>query len=197
MELLEINLGEISKTGIIVGILAFLIGLRYPDWDFKFKLKHRSIFTHSPLILFVLYMIYKNEGGTEFRYFLISFSMAMGIHLIYDFFPKKWMGNAFIYLPLKISLGERYTKQCLLVSIIFSNYLSINFMENESEYIIFFIVGLLILLSEVKKEGKFFRPIFFYFLVYFGIGYFKYDKLFNWAVLPAIDTIKTGLRASS
>jgi hypothetical protein len=121
--------------------------------------------------------------------------MAIGIHLIYDYFPRGWIGNALIYLPFKGSLGETYTKLCLLTSIIFSNYLSIKFMNNESEYIVFFIVGLLILLNEARREKKVFRPIFFYFLVYFGIGYFKYGKLFNWAVLPAISAIKTGLEA--
>ena len=195
MEFFNIGLENISKTGIIISIFAFLIGVRYPDWDFKMGLKHRSAFTHSPLIVYLLYTLHKNSGGVEFRYFLISFSIAVGIHLVYDYFPKKWIGSALVHLSFKIVLGSRYSKLFFAFSILFCNYIAIKMMENSSEYIAFFIIGLLIFFKESKKEAKFFRPLFLYALVYCGLGYFKYCDIFNWVVEPVSKLIKMSLKA--
>lgn len=197
MESFVINLEDISKTGIIIGILTFLIGVKYPDWDFKLRLKHRSAFTHSPFILFLLYAVYQNGGGEEYRYFLISFSMAVVIHLAYDYFPQRWVGGALVYFPFGMSMGEGFSKVFFLSSIFFSNFIAVKLMQTSSEYLVFLIIGLLIFFKEAKKEKRLFRPLTLYLLVYFGTGYFKYDELFNWAAEPLAEAIKLWLKVNN
>ncbi len=40
---------KISTLELIILFAAYFLGIKFPDWDFKLKLKHRSILTHSPL----------------------------------------------------------------------------------------------------------------------------------------------------
>ena len=50
---------KISMLEIIILFAAYFLGIKFPDWDFKLKLKHRSILTHSPLALLFLIRIYE------------------------------------------------------------------------------------------------------------------------------------------
>ena len=121
--------------GIELALLfsSFIIGMKFPDWDFKMKIKHRNILTHSPLILWLLIFFYNN--GTEnkiFEYFIIGFSLAMGLHLLFDFFPKGWAMGALIYFPLiNISPGVKFSKIFILLSSVYSFFLALHYIESK------------------------------------------------------------------
>jgi len=36
---------------LLIVCLSSWLGLKFPDWDLKLGIKHRSLLTHSPLIL--------------------------------------------------------------------------------------------------------------------------------------------------
>ena len=55
MEIFLEYIDKVGLIGIIVAVTAFLVGMKFPDWDFKMKLQHRSILTHSPLFLFCVF----------------------------------------------------------------------------------------------------------------------------------------------
>ena len=59
---------KVSFAGIIVSFTAYFLGIRFPDWDFKLNLKHRSILTHSPLILLILIRFFMSGSGMESRF---------------------------------------------------------------------------------------------------------------------------------
>ena len=79
---------KISMLEIIILFAAYFLGIKFPDWDFKLKLKHRSILTHSPLALLFLIRIYEQDQNEVFRYFLIGFAIALALLFIFDLYPK-------------------------------------------------------------------------------------------------------------
>lgn len=127
MEFLMRFLDEVPLMGIFISFAAFFLGIKFPDWDFKMKLKHRSILTHSPLILLIFIRVYEQDRSDNFRYFLMGFSLALALHFIYDLYPRGWGGGALIKIPiLKISCTPKMSKMILFFSIvisIFSSYL--------------------------------------------------------------------------
>ena len=64
MKIIEIlkEIKTIDFISITLMWMSFLIGIKFPDWDFKMRLKHRNILTHSPLILWVLIFFYKTQN---------------------------------------------------------------------------------------------------------------------------------------
>ena len=90
MEIFLEYIDKVGLIGIIVAVTAFLVGMKFPDWDFKMKLKHRSILTHSPLILLIFIRVYEQDRSDNFRYFLMGFSLALALHFIYDLYPRSW-----------------------------------------------------------------------------------------------------------
>ena len=67
MEIFLEYIDKVGLIGIIVAVTAFLVGMKFPDWDFKMKLQHRSILTHSPLFLFLIFF---QKGGAEGHFFI-------------------------------------------------------------------------------------------------------------------------------
>ena len=100
MEIILQYVDKIGLIGIIVSITAFLVGIKFPDWDFKMKLQHRNILTHTPLFLFLLMELYSKEKNETFRLFTAGFALALAVHFIFDFFPKGWSRGALLHLPI-------------------------------------------------------------------------------------------------
>ena len=158
---------KVSFAGIIVSFTAYFLGIRFPDWDFKMKLKHRSILTHSPLILLIFIRVYEQDRSDNFRYFLMGFSLALALHFIYDLYPRGWGGGALIKIPiLKISCTPKMSKMILFFSIVISILVAICYTEKLMEFYYLGILGILTILKDTGKEEKLFRPMFsFPFLV--------------------------------
>lgn len=95
------ELGLFEFSGIL--FVAFLIGLIFPDSDQTgnalFFLGHRSIFTHSillPYLLFYYFIIKKKNTNLLITLFIIGIFLGIGLHLSADLHPKGWRGYSYI-----------------------------------------------------------------------------------------------------
>lgn len=178
MEVILEYVDKIGLIGIIVSITAFLVGIKFPDWDFKLKLQHRNILTHSPLFLFLLLELYKKENNDTFRFFIAGFALALTIHFIFDFFPKGWSRGALLHLPVaRIPLSARASKILFAVSIIVSGYITLKMIKSYEEYVFFAFLALWTFLKNIVKEEKFFRPCIIFILLFGIMGSMKFDEL--------------------
>lgn len=178
MEILSFDYTNLSLTGIIVFITAFLIGIKFPDWDFKMKLRHRNILTHSPLILAVFYWAYLRNPNPEFRYFIMGFSLAIGIHLIFDIFPKGWGGGALLQTPfVKYSFKKNISITLFLIFIVISLGMAVKNTAVLEEVIFIFIFGSSIIIFNTVKEEKLVRPMSMYVLMMVAIASIKYNEV--------------------
>lgn len=178
MEVILEYVDKIGLIGIIVSITAFLVGIKFPDWDFKLKLQHRNILTHSPLFLFLLLELYKKENNDTFRFFIAGFALALTIHFIFDFFPKGWSRGALLHLPVaRIPLSARASKILFAVWIIVSGYITLKMIKSYEEYVFFAFLALWTFLKNIVKEEKFFRPCIIFILLFGIMGSMKFDEL--------------------
>ena len=178
MEIFLEYVDKVGLIGIIVAITAFLVGIKFPDWDFKLKLQHRNILTHSPLFLFLLIELYKKERNDTFRFFIAGFALALTIHFIFDFFPKGWSRGALLHMPIaKIAFSAKISKILFIVSIITSAYITIKMINTFEEFIFLIVLSLWTFLKNTVKEEKFFRPCVLFMIVFIFIGSMKFDEI--------------------
>lgn len=169
----------ISFIGIILIWMSFLIGLKFPDWDFKLKIKHRNILTHSPVILWVMIYFYNTQKDVEvFRFAIMGFSLAIGLHMIFDFFPKGWSRGALIYFPyLKLGLGVKGSKGFIFSTSIYCIFLAIKYSKHYLEVLILTSLGVYTIVKNIKKEEKFFRPFSFFTAICVFLSAVKYEEI--------------------
>jgi 4-hydroxybenzoate polyprenyltransferase len=186
----NLDFTSIDLIGLILGLFSIFIGIKYPDWDFKLRLKHRSLLTHSPLILglfFYLYLTKQNnlswfhrEDEVGFRYFIMGFSIGMGIHFLYDLFPKGWKGSALLHIPI---LNRRISKGgsigLFIIFTLISFGVSIILSKNVEELFLFLFLGLVLLWLNKRKEGKLIRPTLSFLISFIGIGCYINPKFFT------------------
>ena len=171
---------KVSFAGIIVSFTAYFLGIRFPDWDFKFNLKHRSILTHSPLILLILIRFYERDSNDTFRYFLIGFALALSLHFIFDLYPKGWGGGALLKIPVVgISCNPQLTKILLIFFTVLSTIIAVAYTKNSMEFLYLFSLEVFTILKNMKKEGKLIRPLFSYSFFLLVIGCIKYKDIFK------------------
>ncbi len=95
-----------SLTNSLLIILGLAIGIKFADIDLApiFRLAHRSVWTHGPLIVwFVLWLLVRFPAG---YWFAVGFLPAHAIHLFADMFPRNWKGGAMLKLhPIKRTLA--------------------------------------------------------------------------------------------
>lgn len=154
----------IGFIGLILIWTSFLIGIKFPDWDFKMKIKHRNILTHSPLILWIMIYFYNTQKNVEiFRFSIIGFSLAMGLHMIFDSFPKGWSRGALIYYPwCRFGLGVKWSRGFIYTTSVYSIFLAIKYSKTYLEALLLILVGVYTITMNRKKEEKFFRPFLFF-----------------------------------
>lgn len=90
----------------LIILIGAAIGIKFADVDLApvFRLRHRSAWTHGPLIVWlVMYLL----GSFPWLYWLaVGFLPANAIHLFADMFPRNWKGGALIHLhPIKRDLA--------------------------------------------------------------------------------------------
>jgi len=190
----NLDITTLDKIGLILGVFSIFIGIRYPDWDFKLKLKHRSIFTHSPAILFLFIYLYldkqkgffhffSGEKEVGFRYFIIGFSIGMGIHFLYDLFPKGWKGSALLHVPiLNKRIRKKWSISLFVVFTIISFGIAVKMCNSIEEILLFFSFGLLLLWLNIRKEGKVFRPTISYLLMFGTLVLYFNNELYHWVL---------------
>ena len=88
---------EIIVNGLLL-LLGASIGATFADIDLAppLPLKHRSVWTHGPLVPFVL--LWAIGSYPALWWFTIGFLPAFALHLLADMFPKRWHGGAKIKL---------------------------------------------------------------------------------------------------
>lgn len=178
MEIFLEYVDKVGLIGIIVAITAFLVGIKFPDWDFKLKLQHRNILTHSPLFLFLLMELYQKEKNDTFRFFIGGFALALTVHFIFDFFPKGWQRGALLHLPIaNVALSARISKILFIAFIIISAYLSLKMINTFEEFIFFGALALWTFLKNTVKEEKFFRPCILFMVIFLLLGSTKFDEI--------------------
>lgn len=171
---------NINLLGFLLITVSFLFGIKLPDWDFKLKLRHRNILTHSPFITIIFITLYETKTSYFFKYFIVGFSTAMAIHTLFDLFPKKWYGGALLKIPLNnISCSEETTKTLFTVTILVSIFLAIFYMTDIQEYYFVLFYSVITFVKKRKYENAFFKPAFIFTFLYIFLGSFKFEILFK------------------
>jgi hypothetical protein len=77
-------------------IFGLAIGIKFADIDLApvLRLRHRSIWTHGPLIVWLV--LYLMPASPWLYWFSVGFLPAHAIHLLADMFPRNWKGGAMI-----------------------------------------------------------------------------------------------------
>lgn len=170
---------KVPLIGVFISFAAFFLGIKFPDWDFKMKLRHRSILTHSPLILLIFIRVCEQDKSGNFRYFLMGFSLALTLHFIFDLYPRGWGGGALIKIPVfKISCNPKVSKMILFFSIVTSEIVAISYTNDLYEYSYLALLGIVTILKDTIKEEKLFRPLISFIILGTFVGCIKYKELF-------------------
>jgi hypothetical protein len=89
----------------LIFVAGLLLGYSLPDVDVApiLPLRHRSAWTHSPLLSFVAWHL--SNQYPQYGLFFAGVVIAMAMHLLSDINPRKWGGSAMINLfPIPVSL---------------------------------------------------------------------------------------------
>lgn len=176
-------LENINFLGYILIFVSFLFGIKLPDWDFKLRLRHRSIVTHSPFITILLILSYKLNEDFFFKYFIVGFSTSIAIHMLFDLFPYKWKGGALLKIPFnKISCSPQTTKLFFLFTILINSFIALIFMSNFEEFLFVIFLSIITFIRKIKYERTFIRPALIFSFLMFSMGILKFKNLFNLTV---------------
>ena len=116
---------KISIAGIILLLLALLLGLNLPDLDHQVQfLVHRSIITHGFLVPLGVFLIVYKEKMASPRFLSMGFSLAAVTHLCFDLFPRAWIGFALIHIPFWGRSSPIFSWAWMSLSIIICLYLT-------------------------------------------------------------------------
>ena len=165
----------INYLGMILSFFGFFTGIKFPDWDFLLRLRHRSIITHSPILsLGLVFTYYTRFEENLFAYLIASFSFGIMIHMIFDLFPHGWGSGALLKIPIgRMTCSPKTTKYFFLVTIVFEFFLVLIFLSQKQEYFLYSIFGFFYMLYKVPKEKKFWRPLGLY-LIFIALGYLNF-----------------------
>ncbi|MBQ3437974.1 MAG: hypothetical protein IJG31_05685, partial [Fusobacterium sp.] len=169
----------INVLGFLLIFVAFLFGIKLPDWDFKLRLRHRSIITHSPLITILLVMAYKVNNDYFFKYFIVGFSTAIAIHMLFDLFPYKWQGGALLKIPVNISCSKETSQLFFLMTILVNSFIGIFYMTDIYEYFFILFFAFITFIRKKRYERTFLRPLFIFLFIFSTLGTLKFEILFK------------------
>lgn len=170
---------NINLLGYILIFVAFLFGIKLPDWDFKLGLRHRSIITHSPLITILLLIAYKVKEDFFFKYFIVGFSIAIAVHMLFDLFPYKWQGGALLKIPVNISCSKETTKLFFLMTILVNSFIGIFYITDIYEFFFIILLSFIVFIKKSKYEKIFVRPVLLFIFLMGTLGTLKFEILFK------------------
>ena len=123
-------------------LLGMAVGLHFPDIDNRFQwlipsrlLLHRSILTHGMVVPLLLYWLIGRWRGAapSLRTFAVGASLAIAVHLCFDFFPRAWVGFSLIHVPVYGRTTALFSQAWVLLSVVTCLYLGILLMRNTAE----------------------------------------------------------------
>ena len=171
---------NINLLGFLLITVSFLFGIKLPDWDFKLRLRHRSILTHSPFVTIIFIALYETKTSYFFKYFIVGFSTAIAIHILFDLFPRKWYGGALLKIPFNdISCSEETTKTFFIITSLVSVFLAIFYMTDIKEYYFVLVYSVITFIKKRKHENAFIKPAFIFAFLYLVLGSLKFKVLFK------------------
>lgn len=170
---------NINLLGFLLITVSFLFGIKLPDWDFKLRLKHRNILTHSPFITIIFIAFYETKTSYFFKYFIVGFSTAIAIHILFDLFPRRWYGSALLKIPFNISCSEETTKTFFVATILVSIFLAIFYMADTKEYYFVLFYSIITFVKKRKYENALIKPALIFAFLYIFLGSLKFETLFK------------------
>lgn len=171
---------KLNLLGFLLIVVAFFLGIKLPDWDFKLRLRHRSILTHSPFVTIIFITLYEIDLGYFFKYFIVGFSSAIGIHMLFDLFPRKWHGGALLKIPFNgLTCSKETTKLFFVATSLISIFLAIFYMTDIKEYFFVLFFSVLIFIKKRKYENATIKPAIMFALLYLILGILKFEILFK------------------
>jgi len=153
----------------------YYIGFKFPDYDFKLKLSHRNILTHSPLLVIILFALHQNKILTlsyKMKYDITDFvtvglSLGIAIHLLYDLFPKSFKGTALLQFPIvEKSLSKDETIATMIIFIILLTGFSVYKLKNYLDLVTNLILIIITFILKRKSEKNFFRVAFLFVIIF-------------------------------
>jgi hypothetical protein len=117
----------------LVAIIGAAIGITFADVDqvHALRLRHRSGWTHGPLVVWLLSFLLTKYPVDLFYWFAVGFLPAHAIHLFADMFPRNWKGGALIYFnPLKTQLRPIFSFAFLALGVFVSGRLWLTLTGN-------------------------------------------------------------------
>lgn len=143
-------------------LLGLAVGLHFPDIDNRlwpliplWLLRHRSILTHGMMgSLFLFRLARRRESANAaLRLFAAGVTLAVAVHLCFDFFPRGWTGFALIHIPVYGWTTALFSQTWLLLSILAC--LSLGLLMLRSVFELLLGVGCLVLsfLISAAEEG--------------------------------------------
>jgi predicted signal transduction protein with EAL and GGDEF domain len=129
--------------GVAWLLLGLVLGLHLPDIDNRLQglipswlLLHRSILTHGCLLSLLLFWPARRREGAEpsFRLFALGLSLALAVHLCFDFFPRGWVGFALIHVPVYGRTTALFSQVWLILSVVACLYVGFRLVRNVLEF---------------------------------------------------------------
>jgi hypothetical protein len=126
-------------------LLGLVVGLHLPDIDSRLQglvpswlLLHRSILTHGCLPSLLLFWLARRRGSAapSFRLFAIGLSLALAVHLCFDFFPRGWVGFALIHIPVYGRTTAPFSQVWIILSIVACLYVGFRLVGNVIEFVL-------------------------------------------------------------
>ena len=171
---------KLNLLGFLLIVVAFFLGIKLPDWDFKLKLRHRNILTHSPFVTVIFIALYETDTSYFFKYFIVGFSSAIAIHILFDLFPRKWHGGALLKIPFNgITCSKETTKLFFIATSLVSVFLAIFYMTDIKEYYFVLFYTIITFIKKRKYENAFIKPASIFAFLYIFLGSLKFEVLFK------------------
>ena len=171
---------KLNLLGFLLIVVSFFLGIKLPDWDFKLRLRHRSILTHSPFVTIIFIALYETDTSYFFKYFIVGFSSAIAIHILFDLFPRKWHGGALLKIPFNgITCSKETTKLFFIATSLISVFLALFYMTGIKEYFFVLFFSFLIFIKKRKYENATIKPAIIFTMLYLVLGVLKFEILFK------------------
>ena len=113
----------------------------------------------------IIYYLW-GDKSSDLIYILSGFSFAVGVHLAFDLFPKKWTGGSII----KPFGGVLFSKIYIFFGSLLSFFWGLKIAGNIDTYILLSILGIIAVFIYSKKEKTLLRPLILYVIVIFIFG---------------------------
>jgi hypothetical protein len=143
--------------------LGLVIGLHFPDIDNKFQgvipshlLLHRSILTHGMIFSLILFSLVRRRRAEvpSFRLFATGLSLALAVHLCFDFFPRGWAGFALIHIPVYGRTTALFSQSWIILSMAVCLYLGFARLRNMAELVLGFMNLIISFAVSAVENGR-------------------------------------------